>query len=168
MATPASQNPILDRAGNNCGIAQRGDVWFLAGSTGSAVTRRCSVPAGMQLLVAIVNTFCFPDASFSDQFCVTDTDDFIDSFASGTVSLDIDGTPVAPIDVRDEDDFNFAVGRNGVFGARPGIYRATIARGYWALVGPLAPGAHVLHAQASGPLFGLDVTYLLNVVEPAN
>jgi len=168
MAIPASQNPILDKTGNNCGIGQRGDVWFLAGSTGTTLTRVCSVPAGTQLFVPVVNTFCFPDPAFSEAFCVSDTDDFIDSFDSGTLLLEVDGTPVGPVDVRDETDFNIAVGKNGVFGNKPGIYRATIARGHWGLVGPLAAGAHTIHARASGPLFGLDVTYALNVVEPTN
>src|SRR6478735_5008364 len=68
MAIPASQNPILDKTGNNCGIGQHGDVWFLAGSTGSTLTRACSVPAGARLFVPVVNTFCFPDPAFSEAF----------------------------------------------------------------------------------------------------
>ena len=168
MAIPASHNPIFDKNGNRCGIAQRGDVWFLAGSTGGKVTRSCSVPEGAKLFVPAVNTFCFPDAVFSDSFCVTDTDNFIDSFVTGTAQIAVDGTPVALIDVRDETDFNFSVDANGIFGAKPGIYRATIARGFWALIEPLAPGAHTVKIDAAGPLFGLSVTYRLNVVTPAN
>jgi hypothetical protein len=84
MAIPASHSPIFDKTGNRCGIAQRGDVWFLAGSTGAKVTRTCSVPAGVRLFVPVVNTFCFPDAAFSESFCGIDTDDFIGSFQLGT------------------------------------------------------------------------------------
>jgi len=168
MSIPASHNPIFDKTGNRCGIAQRGDVWFLAGSTGGKVSRICTVPAGVKFFVPVVNTFCFPDAAFSDAFCGIDTDNFIDSFQSGTVSLTVDGTPVTVTDVRDETDFNFAVDANGIFGTKPGIYRATIARGLWGLVGPLAPGAHTVTIDASGPLFGLSVTYSLNVLSPAN
>jgi len=168
MAIPASHNPIFDKNGNRCGIAQRGDAWFLAGSTGGKVTRTCSVPEGVKLFVPVVNTFCFPDAVFSDAFCVTDTDNFIESFQSGTVSVTVDGTSVPTTDVRDETDFNFAVDANGIFGAKPGIYRATIARGYWSLIEPLAPGPHVVTIDAAGPLFGLSVTYKLNVVSPTN
>jgi hypothetical protein len=168
MAIPASHNPIFDKNGNRCGIAQRGDVWFLAGSTGGKVNRTCAVPEGVKLFVPAVNTFCFPDAAFSDSFCVTDSDNFIDSFLSGTVEITVDGTPVTVTDVRDETDFNFAVDANGIFGAKPGIYRATIARGFWSLIEPLEPGAHVVTIDAAGPLFGLSVTYQLNVVSPAN
>jgi len=168
MSIPASHNPIFDKNGNRCGLSQRGDVWFLAGSTGGKVTRQCDIPAGVSLFVPIVNTFCFPDAVFSDAFCVQDTDDFIDSYATGSVSLQVDGTAATPIDVRDETDFNFAVDSNGIFGAKPGIYRATIARGYWGLIGPLAPGAHRVEFQATGPLFSLAVAYDLDVVAPTN
>lgn len=168
FATPASHSPIFDRTGNRCGIAQRGDVWFLAGSTGGRVTRSCTVPEGVALLVPVVNTVCYPDASATDEFCVTDSDNFIDSFASGTILLEVDGTPVPTTDVRSEDDFTFSVDANGIFGVKPGVYRATIARGYWGLVGPLSLGPHTVRVVASGPLFGLDVTYLLDVVEPTN
>ena len=168
MAIPNSHSPIFDKNGNRCGIAQRGDVWFLAGSTGGKVIRSCTVPAGVKLFVPAVNTFCFPDAVFSDSFCVTDSDNFIDSFASGSVVIAVDGAPVATTDVRDETDFNFTVDANGIFGAKPGVYRATIARGHWSLIEPLAPGAHVVTIDASGPLFGLSVRYNLNVVAPTN
>jgi hypothetical protein len=107
-------------------------------------------------------------AAFSDDFCVSDTDDFIESYQSGTVLLTVDGSPVTTTDMRDETDFNFAVDANGIFGTKPGIYRATIARGLWGLIEPLAPGAHVVTIEAAGPLFGLSVTYDLNVESPAN
>jgi hypothetical protein len=96
------------------------------------------------------------------------SDTFIDSFASGTVSLTVDGTTVATTDVSDGTDFNFTVAANGVFGTKPGIYRATYARGHWGLVGPLSPGPHVVQVLAQGPLFGLAVAYDLTVVAPTN
>lgn len=172
MSIPASHNPVYDKTGNRCGMAQRGDVWFLAGSTGGKVTRSCTVPAGVKLLVPVVNTSCFPDAAYTDSFCVEDTDNFIESFTSGTLHLAVDGvdrTPGIGTDlVRSEADFNFAVDANGVFGAKPGVYRATIASGYWALLDPLAEGPHVIEIQVAGPLFGFSVTYDLNVVAPTN
>jgi hypothetical protein len=89
---------------------------------------------------------------------VTDTDDFIDSFDSGTLLLEVDGAPVSPVDVRDETDFNIAVGKNGVFGTNPG----SIARRSRADTGARRTarrGPHSIHVRAGGPLFGLDVTY---------
>jgi hypothetical protein len=172
MSIPASHHPIYDKTGNRCGIAQRGDVWFLAGSTGGKVTRTCTVPEDVRLLVPVVNTFCFPDASLDDAACVQDTDNFMASFTPGTLYLEVDGHPQTPVIgddlVRSEDDFNFAVDANGFGGTKPGVYRATIASGYWALLPGLSQGPHVIKIQVAGPMFAFAVTYNLEVVEPGN
>lgn len=168
MSIPSSDSPVYDKTGNRCGIGQRGDVWFLAGSTGGRITRKCTVPAGTSLFVPVVNNFCFPDAAYTDAACTSDTIAFIDSFASGTISLEVDGSPRPTARVSDTSDFHFAVGSNGFGGTKPGVYRATVADGYWALVGPLDPGPHTVRIVAQGPLFGLDVTYNLDVVMPTN
>src|SRR3954464_14268251 len=58
LSQPASTNPLTDTTGEFCAQAQRGRMWFLAGTTGGpAVTRRCTVPAGKSLLFPIVNSF---------------------------------------------------------------------------------------------------------------
>jgi hypothetical protein len=168
MAIPSSDSPVYDKTGNRCGIAQRGDVWFLAGSTGGKITRKCTVPEGVTLLVPVVNNFCFPDASYTDSACTLDTIAFVDSFTTGTYSLHVNGTEVTPTRVTDTSDFTFAVGSNGFGGVKPGVYRATVADGYWAVVPSLAPGANVIRIVAQGPMFSLDVTYNLDVVAPAN
>lgn len=168
MAIPSSDNPVYDKTGNRCGIGQRGDVWFLAGSTGGKITRSCTVPAGVSLLVPVVNNFCFPDAAYTDSACTDDTIAFIDGFASGTISLEVDGLPQDTLRVSDTSDFSFAVGYNGFGGVKPGVYRATVADGYWGLVGPLDPGPHTVRIVARGPVFSLDVTYELDVVAPTN
>jgi hypothetical protein len=165
---PASHNPIFDKTGNRCGMGQRADLWFLAGSTGGRVTRNCTVPAGVNLLVPVVNTMCYPDAVDSEASCIADSDDFIDSFDSGTILLEVDGTEVDTDDVGSGDDFSFTVDANGIFGLKPGVYRATYARGYWGVVPALDEGHHTIHMVASGPLFSLDVTYHLEVVAPTN
>jgi len=168
MTIPSSDNPVYDKTGNRCGVGQRGDAWFLAGSTGGKVTRKCTVPAGVQLLVPVVNNFCFPDAAYTDDACTTDTIGFIDSFASGAILLEVDGNAVTPTRVSDTGDFAFAVGYNGYGGVKPGVYRATVADGYWALLDPLSAGRHTVHIVAQGPMFSLDVTYDLDVVTPTN
>lgn len=168
MATPVSQSPIYDDDGSRCGMAQRGTTWYLAGTSGGTSIRHCTIPAGVRLFIPVVNTFCFPDESYSDAFCVTDTDAFIESFRSEDLRLTVDGRPVPVTDVRDATDFRFAVGADGVFGTPAGVYRATIARGYWGLVRELRPGAHLVEISATGPDFSLAVTYHLQVVVPTN
>jgi hypothetical protein len=168
MAIPSSDSPVYDKTGNRCGVGQRGDVWFLAGSTGGKITRKCTVPAGVSLLVPVVNNFCFPDASYTESACTSDTIAFIDSFSTGTLLLEVDGAAIKPTRVKDTSDFTFAVGSNGFGGVKPGVYRATVADGYWGLLEPLAPGRHTVHIVAQGPMFSLDVTYDLDVVAPTN
>lgn len=168
MAIPSGDSPVYDKTGSRCSIGQRGEVWYLAGSTGGKITRQCTVPAGASLLVPVVNNFCFPDAAYTDAACTSDTIAFIDSFSSGTILLEVDGASVTPTRVKDTSDFTFAVGYNGFGGTKPGVYRATVADGYWALIPPLAAGPHTIHVVAQGPMFSLDVTYSLDVVAPVN
>lgn len=168
MAIPSSDSPVYDKTGSRCSIGQRGDVWFLAGSTGGKITRKCTVPADVSLLVPVVNNFCFPDASYTDTACTDDTIAFIDSFSYGIILLEVDGLPVTPLRVKDTSDFAFAVGYNGFGGTKPGVYRATVADGYWGIVDPLTLGRHTVHVVAQGPSFSLDVTYHLDVVAPTN
>lgn len=168
MSIPSADSPVYDKTGGRCGIGQRGELWFLAGSTGGTITRKCTVPAGVGLLVPVVNNFCFPDAAYTDAACTSDTIAFIDSYSPGTLMLEVDGTAIKPMRVKDTSDFTFAVGTNGFGGVKPGVYRATVADGYWGLLDPLPPGRHTVHIVAQGPSFSLDVTYDLDVVAPTN
>jgi hypothetical protein len=40
------RNPVADGTGEHAAIDQPDDVWFLAGTFGGEVERRCSIPAG--------------------------------------------------------------------------------------------------------------------------
>lgn len=168
MSIPASHSPVHDKTGNRCGMAQRGEIWLLAGNTGGRAARRCTVPVGTQLLVPVVNSFCFTDTATTHAACAADTVACIDGFSQGTISLQVDGTLQAATRVSDTSDFSFTVGANGFGGVKPGVHLATVADGHWALLGPLGPGQHTLRIVAQGPTFGLDVAYTLTVVAPGN
>lgn len=56
---PAPINPATDTTGKNCAQNQAGPVWFLAGTTGGAVDRTCSVPAGKGLVFPIISRMLF-------------------------------------------------------------------------------------------------------------
>lgn len=166
MSIPSSDSPVYDKTGNRCTVGQRGDVWFLAGSTGGRVTRKCEIPAGVSVLVPVINNFCFPDAAFTDDACTTKTVAFIDD---AVATLQVDGADVDITRVSDTDDFNFTVGYNGYGGVKPGTYRATVADGLWALLGLFeADSQHTVHVVARSGGFSLDVTYTLSVVGPKN
>ena len=67
LAIPASQNPIFDQTGADCGLGQNGGVWYLAGTTGGAVTRTCTIPAGKSIFFPIINVnndYPCPDPGF--------------------------------------------------------------------------------------------------------
>ena len=170
MAIPASINPVYDKTGNRCGVGQRGEYWLLAGSTGGKVTRDCTIPAGVKLLVPIVNTACFPDATIDAATCISESDAFIGSYGPDDLTLKADDGDVDYSDVRDVSEWLITVDANGLFGYKPGVYGANIARGYWGVIDTSgwAPGTtHKVELAARGG-FSLAVTYRLTVAVPAN
>lgn len=177
MATPASHSPVYDKTGKFCTMGQRGEYWFLAGSTGGRVTRSCTVPRGVKLLVPVVNNFCFPDPGYDNQQCVEDSIAFIDGFPIEGLTLRLDGEDQEFTRVTDAADpaagtiFDIAVGPNGYGGVKPGVYRVNAADGYWGVIetgGLSGDVPHVIEIGAQGPAFGLSVTYLVRIVEPSN
>ena len=170
MSIPASINPIYDKTGNRCGLASVAEYWFLAGNTGGALTRDCTIPPGVELLVPIVNNFCFPDATIDAATCISETDGFIESYGRADLTLKADGQPAPFFDVRDTSEWFIAVDANGMFGYKPGVYKANIARGYWGVIdtSSWAPGTlHTVELAARGA-FGLAVTYRLTVAVHSN
>jgi hypothetical protein len=167
LSIPSAVNPILDNSGKSCSIGQRGNLWLLAGNTGGRTVRECTLPAGSRALIPVHNTFCLPDGQFTEQQCLDAVIADWNSFTLAEASLD--GVPQVLIDqpaVPGESAFTFTVPRNGIFGFRPGLYRATIAAGRWAIVDLGEPGIHTLRVRAlntSG--FTADVTYRLSVAE---
>jgi hypothetical protein len=166
MSIPSASNPILDNSGARCAFGQRGNLWFLAGNTGGRTTRECTIPAGTRVLIPVHNTFCFPDASFTEQQCFEAVRDDFDSFTVARATLDdmplaLDEFPAIPGDY-----WTFVVPRNGLFGTKPGLYRATVAAGRWAFANFPAAGIFTLRIEAKNTAgFELDVTYKLTVAE---
>jgi hypothetical protein len=111
-------------------------------------------------------TFCTPEAGRTTSQCFAAVGQEYESFRSWSVELN--GTPQEIIEqppVPGESEFTFAVPRNGLFGYKPGLYRATIAAGRWALVDVTAPGLYTLRVKSRSPTFNQDVTYELSVAE---
>jgi len=166
MSIPASTHPLLDNNGNRCTVGQRGNLWFLAGNTGGKTDRQCSLPAGSRVLIPVHATFCTPEAGRTTSQCFAAVAQDYESFTS--FSVELNGLPQEIIEqpaVPGESEFTFAVPRNGLFGYKPGLYRATIAAGRWALVDVTAPGLYTLRVKSRSPTFNQDVTYELSVAE---
>src|SRR3954467_5116502 len=53
-------NPIGDTTGADAGLNQPDDVWFLAGTFGDDVERRCNVPTDRPLFLPVFNMWHVP------------------------------------------------------------------------------------------------------------
>ena len=167
LSFPAAVNPLLDNSGHRCTLGQRGPLWFLASNTGGKTVRECVLPARTRVLIPVHNTVCFasdaPSASQCYDAALADWNGY--SLAEAV----LDGVPQALIEqppVPGESEFAVAVPRNGLFGLKPGLYRASIAAGRWAIVDLPEPGLYTLRVRAqSGSATAFDVTYRLTVAE---
>lgn len=151
----------LDR----CDLGVPGVV-FLAGTTGTAQTRTCSVPRGRSVLVPLINAEC---STLEDHYktylqlraCAARYGvEFTD------LSLTVDGRAQRGLDrFRVQSGLYVFTAVNGnPFGVVGGPTRS-VADGYWALVGPFDRGAHVLSFGGSFPPgpFRTMATYTLLV-----
>ena len=130
---PPETNPVGDLTGEHCGRNQLDDVWFLAGTFGGEVTRRCSVPEGTAILFPVINLF-----SGEPNDCA----DFM-SVATGGASLNGDEQPLDRIDAE---TIVFTAAPDNVFELDPDTYEAT-ACGLWVQIAALPAGQHELQIR---------------------
>lgn len=171
MSIPSSVNPLTDETGQFCSVAQRGDVWFLHGSTGNTlgdpIVRHCTVPAGKQIFLPFINWLCVPFPNETVQqnvgFC-KEANDLTD-----LLSLTIDGNSRDRLIARmaQKKAFDLTVPVDNVFGWPSGTFTA-VHDGYFALLPKLSLGEHEIHIQGgvSGWDFYVDVIYHIDVVKP--
>ena len=174
LSQPFATNPVLDLTGEQCANRQRGQVWFLAGSFGSApVTRTCTVPAGKALLIPVLNLGYF---AFPDDPPATRTEAYVraqvSSMANATnLTATIDDVSVANIKNRYFEEsplFKVILPANNVFGLPDGFHLdPSVDAGYYLVVKPLTSGEHTIHftghfTGANGG-FSSDITYFITV-----
>lgn len=149
-AAPEEFNPIADLTGACAAVGQPDDVWFLAGSYGERVQRRCTVPAGRDLFLPVVNQWSWGGEE--------------PAFAGAHATLHLDGAEQPLRTIETPEPFSVAGAKgNGVTGrSRP--HQVTVW-GRWALLAAPELGEHVLHAVGgNGEGFVVDVEYRLTVV----
>jgi hypothetical protein len=172
---PEANNPLVDNTGKNCANNQTGPVWFLAGTSGGAVTRECTISSGNAILVPIINVEC--DSALDPSL---DTEAELRACAKAdqdTViakEITVDGVNIGSLDsYRFESSlFNLTFPENNIAGVAPQTAKA-VSDGFWILLEPLSPGMHEIHFKAAlgDPTaigttnFALDVRYLLTIVE---
>ncbi|MFI6595460.1 signal protein [Nonomuraea sp. NPDC050536] len=133
-STPVIGNPVSDTTGRDCARNQPSDVWFLAGTFGGRVHRRCTVPARRPLIFPVVNVLA--DRRTCARFMAG---------AQGTVTLD--GKPVTPERIEGDGVRVTAVEHNPVT-TSAGTF-LTHACGLWVRHEPLPPGRHTLTVRGS-------------------
>lgn len=168
LTQPVSTNPVLDTTGEDCAVAQRSKVWFLAGTfTSDPVTRDCTVPAGTALLIPVINTFyCAlavdPPEQQTEEY-VRSQVAFVEDTAS-ELSLSVDGRPVRGLTYEESEIFSVVLPADNIFGLAAGTVATPCAdAGYYALIPPLSVGEHTIRIQGTLGDFTVDVTYHITV-----
>lgn len=154
-STHMNRNPIADFSGVFAGVAQPSDVWFLAGSFGGAVTRKCAIPPNKKIFVPIFNVWIWGRLH---------TFDLSDAFAY----MQINGKPVEPDLICTKKPFTVkGVRGNPVTGSV--FAEPMLVGGFSKLIDPLPAGEHeVCFRGGDGEGFVVDVTYLLTVEQAVN
>jgi hypothetical protein len=178
FSIPASENPLLDTTGVDCGVGQSSDpVFFLAEScmiAGGKVTRSCTVPAGKALLAPITVVECStvdpPPFQVNDgQEARTCAANVANGIGLNTLHLSIDGVKIPGLQhYRAQSPFYTFVmpAEDNIFGLNGVTSGVSGADGYWVMLKPLSPGSHVLHFggdYASGPMAGLNIDVMYNL-----
>ncbi|MGW0395330.1 hypothetical protein ACWDYJ_31520 [Streptomyces sp. NPDC003042] len=144
LSAPDDRSPVGDTTGAYAGWRQPDDLWFLAGSHGGRVVRRCRIPAGRRVFFPVLNTQR-PAVPFVTRPWRPEVT---------RASAALNSTPLAL----------------GEFSSKPfqsmGIPR--IAWGLWCGLEPLPAGQFVLEIDSAATNgFWVDTTYHLTVTAPA-
>jgi len=169
VSMPASHSALADPTGANCALNQSGRVFMLAGVASAAppftAERTCHVPAGVALMVPIINNEC----SSSPQDCGASTDynTLLAAAAGGlngaTTKVKLDGVALhAVLAVSPAPPFPLDWVAGNPFGIDPGP-TVSVADGFYVLLRPLTPGHHRLAFTGSEPGFTVSVLYHLDV-----
>ncbi len=178
---PDCNIPFQDPTGAHCTDGQSGDVFFLAGASGGTVERdQCAVPSGKAIFFPIFNFVADnggvpPAMQLSDSALMGQVQTGMAGVSVGTLSAEFDGLPIANLasfatpvtqykyTLPPEPNVYTCEGETGVTGPVSPSYAA----GYYIMLPPPAPGAHVLHfagtSTTSNPHVMVDVTYRFTI-----
>ncbi|MEV7729467.1 hypothetical protein AB0P15_32845 [Streptomyces sp. NPDC087917] len=141
LSAPSGRSPVADTTGEHAHWRQSPDVWFLAGTYGGRVVRRCTVPTGRPLFFPVINTQRRALRSSTQPWRIP----------TARAEAQLNGVPL-PLEEA-------ASPRFWVKGPR-------VAWGLWTTLDPLAPGEYVLSVKARAGDFRVDTTYHLEAVAP--
>lgn len=174
LEAPASSNPTLDTTGEFCNDGQRGNVWFLAGVFGGGTAERnCNIPTGKYILFPLANAFWINSAWDDPNNTEADyrelANDNLPQPIGSDLEATLDGSPVifnpkTPIIRTQSPVFTATFPTDNLFGVESSGLTGfpIVSDGFWVILPPLTPGAHVLHFRAGQ---AQDITYHLTVAE---
>ena len=164
VSPPECANPLMDASGASCALYQDEDspVFFLTGNYGGVSIRdECVAPAGKALFFPLLNIWG-DNAGVPADMLLSDADirAYVESSYENVIAdslhvsldgvaiegLDAGGVPSAPyqLELAPEANTYYCAGVEDVAGEFPGH-----VSGYWAMLPPLAAGAHTLEFGAS-------------------
>jgi hypothetical protein len=174
VSIPEHNSPAADDTGKNCDQKQNGPVWFLAGTTGGAAERTCSIPAGKAILFPIVNSEC----SYLEFPAIKSLPELIkcaraDNDRTTNLRATVDGVSLQQLAEKYRilsPFFGITFPQNNLLGAPPGNTQM-ISDGFWVFLQPLAIGKHEIHFSGltvGNPTtgtsnFAIDTTYHITV-----
>ena len=181
LGIPFDTSPIQDATGASCGLEQSGPVWFLAGTSGSAVSRACTVPAGKAIffpLVNFINDYPCPDPGFQpapgqsmEDFLAEGAAFFIDHTTE--LEAELDGVALQNLFGHRARsplfDFSGDISNQAFDPCITGSSQPAVTDGYWVMLAPLHAGEHTLHFRGRLDFpefdfsFEVEVTYDLSV-----
>ncbi|KIF02286.1 hypothetical protein PL81_30775 [Streptomyces sp. RSD-27] len=136
LSAPEELSPVRDETGEQAGWNQPDDLWFLAGTYGGRVVRRCVIPSTRPLFFPVLNMQHTRAHSKTPL-----------SLAVAEAKASLNGIPL-PLQ-----EFSAPF--------RTGLTRR-FAWGIWGGIAPLAPGEYVLEIKAASTTgFWVDTTYHL-------
>lgn len=155
-------SPVADRTGAQCGNRQAGDVFFLAGTYGTARTvRTCRVPADKYLFFPLIN-YVVKQAPGWNPSCA-DVTALAGRMTDGVAMLvlEVDGVRYAGLERHRQlspECFN-------AYARYPGGARAfpAASNGYYVMLKPLARGRHTINFGGALPDMSQAVSYTLIV-----
>ena len=147
MSIPDETSPVRDLSGINCGIGQKGSVWFLAGGFGSSkIHRVCTIPEGQILFFPLINMVYWPrqnDTSFTCEMAKASA--ALNNETALELFAEIDGTAVDGLkQYRVSTAQCFDIFARVPSSQRPYKAYPSATDGYWLSVKPLSKGRHVL------------------------
>ncbi|MFI8086137.1 signal protein [Kitasatospora sp. NPDC086009] len=150
-ATAEDRNPVLDQDGHLCGQGQEDGIWFLAGTTGGAATRTCTVPVGVPVVFPLVNLF-------------GESADCLEFMNAAKGSATLDGRSLTPEELGST-PIRMNPRKGNPFTTTAGPLN-TWSCGLWVRLDPLAPGSHELSLRGESGTFSTSVDYRLQVARP--